>query len=295
MIRWLKANVWPRIQCTIKGWQDDDGALLAAAMAYYALLSLFPLLLILLSLLGYVLRFSSEAQDAQRYLLELLAQNTSAAVAGHVENVLAEVRVKAAVGGPLGMLVLLLAAIGIFAQFERAFDRIWKVEGSGPKGVVAAIRNALFRRLRAFLMLSVVGLLVIAAFVGSAIHSTIRSLAADLPQGAMLWRPVEILLSVGVIWLLFTLIYKALPRARVPWIQAAQGAALAALLWEVSRQVLAAVVIGERYSAYGIVGSIIVLLFWVYLASSILFLGAEFVRAGCVSCDDKTQDRVFPG
>jgi membrane protein len=79
-------------------------------------------------------------------------------------------------------------------------------------------------------------------------------------------------------WFLFTLIYKTLPRARVLWSEAIEGAAVAAVMWEINRQVLAALVIGERYSAYGIVGSMIVLLLWVYMASSILFLGAEYIQ-----------------
>ena len=287
MITWLRTSVWVRVRRTVKGWQDDDDALLAASMAYYAVLSLFPLLLILISVLGFVLRFSPGAQDAQRQLLELLAQNTSAELAQHVELILAEVRTKAAVGGPLGMLALLLAAIGIFAQFERAFDRIWKVKKPAAKGVVAAIRNALCHRLRAFLMLMSVGLLVGVAFVAGTGISVARSLAIGLPYGTVLWRFVEVLLSVGINWLLFMLIYKVLPKARVLWIDAAQGAAIAAVLWEVNRQLLAALVIGERYSAYGIVGSIIALLLWVYLASSILFFGAEYVRAAHVGRDEK--------
>ncbi|NQU22359.1 MAG: YihY/virulence factor BrkB family protein [Candidatus Nealsonbacteria bacterium] len=254
--------------------------MLAAAMAYYAVLSLFPLLLILISVLGFVLRFSPGAQDAQQQLLELLAENTSAAIAQHVGLVLAEVRMKATVGGPLGVLTLLLAAIGIFTQLERAFDRIWNVEKPGAKGIVAAVRNVLCHRLRGFLMMLGVGLLIVVAFTAGAVASVVRSLAIGLPHGTMIWSLVEILLSVAVNCLLFTLIYKILPKARVRWVEAVQGAAVAAVLWEVNRQVLAALVIGEKYSAYGIIGSVIALLLWVYLASSILFFGAEYVRVG---------------
>ena len=278
MIRWLRTSVWPKVQKTLQGWQDDDGGLLSASMAYYALLSLFPLLLILISVLGFVLRFSPGAQDAQRQLLELLAQNTSPSVADNVGLLLGEVRVKATVGGPLGLGALLLAAIGIFTQLERAFDRIWKVKSPGTRGILAAIRHALIHRIRAFLMLSGVGLLLVAALAGGIAISAARSWAVGLPYGTLLWRVVEILLSVWLSWLLFALIYKAIPRTRVLWNDAVRGGAVAAVLWEINRQVLAALVIGEKYSAYGIVGSIIVLMLWVYLASNILFLGAEYIQ-----------------
>jgi len=278
MIRWLKNRVWPRVQGTLQAWQEDDGGVLSASMAYYALLSLFPLLLILVSGLGFVLRFSPGAQDAQRQLIELLAQNTSPSVARHMGLVLDEVRVKATVGGPLGLAALLLAAIGIFTQLERAFNRIWKVKGPQSKGVLAAIRNVLVHRVRAFLMLLGVGLLVVAAFVAGIAASTARSVAVELPGGAALWRLAEAVLSVWLNWLLFALVYKTIPKTHVPWSDAVQGAAVAAVLWEINRQVLAALVIGEKYSAYGIVGSIIVLMLWVYLASNILFLGAEYIQ-----------------
>ena len=73
----------------------------------------------------------------------------------------------------------------------------------------------------------------------------------------------EIVLSIWINWLLFMLIYKAIPRTRVPWKEAAGGAAVASVLWEINRQVMAALVIGERYTAYGVVGSMIVVLLWV--------------------------------
>lgn len=278
MIGWFKTVVWPRVRQTLRGFHDDDGGLLAASMAYYALLSLLPLMLILVAAVGIVLRFSAGAQDAERQLLELVAQNTSAELARHLGLVLAEVRLKAFLGGPLGVGLLLLAAIGVFTRLEHAFDRILKSGKPRPKGVVAAVRNALWYRLRAFLILVGLGLLVLAALVAGMVSSAVRSLAADLPHGPLLWRWVEVLLSLGLTWLLFTLVYKLLPRARVRWTEAAQGAAVAAALWEISRQILAALVIGQRYSVYGVVGSILVLMLWVYVASGILFLGAEYVQ-----------------
>jgi membrane protein len=143
---------------------------------------------------------------------------------------------------------------------------------------LAAIRHVLLHRLRAFLMLLSLGLLFIAALAANTINTAIRSQAAVVPEGMLLWRLIEFLSSVAISWMVFALIYKAVPRVRVRWSEAAQGAAVAAALWELSRQLAAALVISERYNVYGIVGSIIVLLLWVYLSSNILFLGAEYVQ-----------------
>jgi uncharacterized BrkB/YihY/UPF0761 family membrane protein len=103
MITWAKIRLWPRLKQTVKHWKEDDGNLLAAAMAYYATLSFFPLLLILISALGLLLRFSGGTQDAQRELLALLEKSTSATLSEHVASILAQIRASAAISGPLGL------------------------------------------------------------------------------------------------------------------------------------------------------------------------------------------------
>ena len=192
MITWAKTRLWPRIKQTVRHWREDDGSLLAAAVAYYATLSFFPLLLILVSALGLMLRFSGQTRDAQRELLTLLAEKTSPVLSGHVENVLDEIGAGAVFGGPLGLVALLLAAIGIFIQFEKALDRIWKIPRRPATGIIAAVRHTLFRRLRAFLMLLGVGLLMFAAFIGGMAASAVGRYATDLPGGGLVWNLVHI-------------------------------------------------------------------------------------------------------
>jgi len=271
-------RLWFQLKQTVKRWSEDDGSLLAAAMAYYAALSFFPLLLIFIAALGIVLHFSSGAQDAQQELLKLLAKNSSAALAGHVANILAEIQMKAAVGGPLGLFVLLLTSAGIFTHFETALDRIWNVKRPRSKGIVAAIGNILFHRLRAFLMLLGVGFLVAAVFVGQIVASAVRSFAVEWPGGPAAWSLFRLLAGVGLNCLLFAVVYKVLPRARVQWSAAVRGGVVAAVLWELARQVLAVALLGKKYTAYGVVSSLIVLMLWVYVASSVLLLGAEYIR-----------------
>lgn len=278
MITWAKTRLWPRLKQTARHWREDDGNLLAAAVAYYATLAFFPMLLILVSALGLMLRFSGGTRDAQRELLTLLAEKTSPVLAGHVENVLDEIGAGAVIGGPLGLIVLLLAAIGIFTQFERAFDRIWKVGRRRGTGIIAAVRHTLFRRLRAFLMLLGVGLLVFAGFIGGMAASAVGRFATDLPGGGLAWNLIHVAGGVVLNWLLFTVIYKALPKVRVQWSEASRGGLVAAVLWEAARQLLAIVLLSRKYSAYRVVGSLIGLMLWIYVASSVLFLGAEYVR-----------------
>jgi membrane protein len=287
MINWATTRLWPRLKQTVKHFKQDDGNLLAAAMAYYATLSFFPMLLILIAALGLLLRFSGGTQDAQQELLALLAEQTSPQLSQYVASTLAQIRANAVIGGPLGLIVLLAAAIGVFRQFETALDRIWKVDRRRGKGIIAAVRHTLFRRLRAFLMLLGVGFLVFAGFIGGMTASAVGRYAADLPGGGLAWSLIYVLGGVALNWLLFTIIYKILPKVRVRWSEASRGGLVAAVLWEAARQALVLVLLGGNYSAYRVVGSLIGLMLWIYVASSVLFLGAEYVR---VIYEDRAEE-----
>ena len=147
----MAQRVWYVIQQTFARWSRNDGNLLAASMAYYAAFSFFPLLLVLISALGFALQFSASAQSAQQQLLEMLSRSTAPALADEVQRILAEVQTRAVFNGPLGLVTLLFGAIGIFSQLESAFDRLWHDTSPHARGIRAAVRNALWNRLKAFL------------------------------------------------------------------------------------------------------------------------------------------------
>lgn len=271
-----------QLRLTLRRWRKDDGSLIASSMAYYAVLSFFPLVLLLISALGFALQFSSGAQDAQKELLNLLAQNTAPALAEHVHNALSAIRDKASIGGPLGLIALLLASIGIFTHFDIAMARIWNKKRIRPKGVLTAIVNALYHRLRAFLMLLALGILVWAAFVAGTVASVLQPFVADRLGGNLVWSLVHTALSLSINVALLSLLYKLLPRGRVNWVAALRGGILAAILWEISRQALTIMLMGKKFTAYGVVGSLLALMLWIYIASSIFFFAAEYVRVICM-------------
>lgn len=276
MITWAKTE-WRHFRQTLWRCGNDDIGLLAASMAYYGTFSFFPLLLLLIALLGFALGFSTGAQDAQQELLGLLAKNTSVEFVENVRIALAEIRTGAVVGGPLGLAALVLAAIATFTTLERALDRVWDTRRRS-KGVLAAVGNALFRRFRAFLMFLGVGLLMFAVFIAEIVVAAARTFATDLPFNTLLWSLLAIPAGVVLNGLLFTVVYKVLPKVRVPWSEALHGGMLAAVLWEASRHLLTLYLVARTYSAYGVIGSLIVLMLWGYLASIVLLLGAEYVR-----------------
>ncbi|MCS7304252.1 MAG: YihY/virulence factor BrkB family protein [Thermoguttaceae bacterium] len=278
-MRWISDVFWPRLWRAMQNWQADQADQLAAALAYYALLSLFPLVLILLAAFGYVLRFVPQAQSAQQELLELTAENISPVIAGYLEQIFTQVQTQADVSGPVGLLVLVLTAIGIFSQLETAFDRIWQVPPAPWQGLWGAVGNALIYRFRAFLILLGVVLGMVAAFFGSMALAAVRTFTTSLWGGQLLWNALETAVGLLASWALFAVMYKTIPRAQVSWSAASEGAAVAAVLWELLRRFLAAFLISPQYSAYGVVGAVLALLVWMQLTGCILLLGAEYARS----------------
>src|SRR5688572_29403736 len=103
MFDWLRHRLIPTIRDTFKAWSEDEGPLLSAAMAYYAAFSLFPLCLVLISILGMVMRFSRGAQNAESQLLDLVGQNTTPWLAEQLDAILGGVKTNAGLGGPIGL------------------------------------------------------------------------------------------------------------------------------------------------------------------------------------------------
>jgi membrane protein len=269
-------------------WQKDDGSFLAAAVAYYTALSFFPLLLVLISGLGLVMQYTAWGQDAEQQVLATIANYASAQVRDNVATMLDQVQEQAVLGGPLGLLALLFTAATLFAHFEHAFDRIWNVEDPATKGFFGAAKNLIFKRFRAFLMLLGIALLVLAIFIIGIVLSSLKLQKGWLPFSPWVWWLVEVGVSVTLNSFVFALLYRLLPKVPVRWSEALRGGLLAGVAWEVGRLVLATFVVADKYSPYGIVGSFIAIMLWIYFASTIIFLGAEYVQVICRDCQQRS-------
>ena len=260
-------------------WREDDGNLLAASVAYYAALSFFPLLLILFSGLGAVLQFTPWGQNAQTRVIHIVAEQASPRLADQVAQILENVQQSAAVNGPIGVITLLITAVAIFVHFERAFDRIWDAGPRARRGFLAATGNFLFNRLKAFLMLLGLGGLLIVVFVGGLVLSAVEARASGvLPLGSRFWQLVQSGVSLVLNGLVISSIYRVMSKARADWSASIRGGLLVSVIWEAGRQLLASYIVADKFSAYGVVGSFIAVMLWIFYASAIIFFGAEFVQ-----------------
>jgi len=283
----MLAKVWRIGWSTWDGWRRHNGALLSAAMADYGAFSLFPLCLVLIAGVGFVGRYSAFVQAEQHRLVERVAENVSPWLAGELESILAGVQSRALLGGPVGLLFLLMAAIGIFMQLENVFARVWSKTPAADTSWPAAIREALWDRLAAFLTLLTIGALIIVIFITDAVMAGMRSRVTDLPSGAALWRILHGAVSILCNALLLSTLYYALPKARVRWRAALGGGLLAAAIWAVGRWLLLMLLVSKPYGAYGVLGALMGVMFWYYFASAVVVLGAEFVRALSEECSEE--------
>ena len=206
--------IWRLVCETVRRWNENDGNLLAASMAYYAAFSFFPLILVLISGLGFALRFSSGARDSEQELLKLLSQNVAPAIAEQVNIILNDVRINASVTGLIGLAVLMLAAVAMFNQLDFAFDRIWRVEPAAG-GIWRTIRRVIGARLKAFLILCALGLVIMSALVLGISLSAVHRWADRWQRIGTAWESVEFLAGVAFHTIVFTLLYKLLPKCKV--------------------------------------------------------------------------------
>lgn len=268
-------SFWHVIYQTYLNWSNDGGSTLAASVAYYTALAFFPLLLILLSSFGFFLKVTESGQAAEEQILDAIGDQLSPNLAEQVTRALHEVKVRAPLGGPVGIVALLIVVIALFSEIDAAFSRIWKIKYE-EKGIWGTIVDVVYVRIKAFLML--LGLLAVlfVIFTTGVALSITSQWFSTLPW--LSWS-AQILAS----WLLnagvFSVLYYYVPNTKVPWLAALNGGVFAALIWEIGRQVLATFVIGDRYdSAYGVIGAFIAIMLWAYYAATVLFFGAEFVH-----------------
>lgn len=275
-------------------WQRDDAGLLAACVAYYATISLFPLLMVLIAGLGIFLRFTPFGQSSEVFVLTVIAQETTDDVARQVNAAFQQIETQALLSGPLAMVGLVVAAMAVFAQFERAFDKIWKIDSPAFDGYVSAARREVAHRVKAFVVLFSLGAVVALFFFSSlALNAVMHFSSEHWHIAPILWRLAEVALSIGLNACVFTAIYKCLSKIPVGWLHAARGGLLAAATWEFGRLLLATYFTMSDYSAYGIVGSVLAAMLWTYYASSVLFLGAEYVQVIREQAQRERQEALF--
>lgn len=266
---------WQIFREALTRWSDDQCGTASAAMSYYAACSLFPLCLVLTSLLGLVLSVSSGAAEAQQQLLGVISRQASPWLADQLTNVLQSVADQAHTGGPWGGILLLAGAISMFHQLDTFIERLWKHTSPEPSGIWLAVRRAVTSRLTAFLVLLGLGALLVVMLALDSILLVWQAKVEVAPLGKWIWSLGQNVLTMLTSGLLLTLLFKTLPPMPVCWTAALAGGFFTAAVWKLGQRLLAALLIGDNYSPYGVIGAFLAVMLWLYYSSAVLFLGAE--------------------
>ena len=277
--RWRQhARVWGALlKETGAEWLQDKAPRLGAALAYYTILSLAPLLILVTPAVGKVFGADRAREKVIEQFEQLLGHDAASAVATLVG---AGPNRPGALATALSIGVLLFAASGVFAELQDAMDTIWEVV---PKpSTRAAVLSLLRQRFLSFAMVLGIGFLLLVSLVISAALASLQAAAAQAASVPMLvWSLAHGAVSFGVITVLFALIFKVLPDVKNKWSDVWLGAAITAGLFTLGRFVIGQY-IGRAalWSTYGTgAKSLVALLVWVYYSAQILFFGAEFTKA----------------
>jgi membrane protein len=259
-----------------KRWGQDKVTRHAAALSYYTVFSLAPLLLIAISVAGLVF-----GQDAARHRIVGEIQGFVGMDGAHTVETLIQNAAKPKTGiiaAAAGALILVFGASGVFGQIQDSLNSIWGVRPKSGRGLVGIVKD----RFASFSMVVVIGFLLLVSLLMSAALSAVAAYLGGLLPGAnhILLRAADLGLGFGIVTLLFALIYKVLPDVRIGWSDVWIGSAATALLFTLGR-FLIGLYLGRSgvASTFGAAGSLAVILIWVYYSSQILFFGAEFTKA----------------
>jgi membrane protein len=265
---------WGLLREAATSWVNDHAQRLGAALSFYTILAVSPLFVIVFFIVNLWLDTTSAREQIFDQLRDLIGpQGTHA-----LQTILVNPRQQAQgpVAGAIAIGALLITATGLFLELQDDLNLIWGVEKKPGQGMRSFIKN----RLLSFAMVIGIGfLLLVSLVVSAALAALNKYFSGMIPGATTFWQVVSVLVSLGVITLLFAMIYKVLPDVKIAWCDVWVGAAITALLFTTGKFLLG-MYLGRSAvaSAYGAAGSAGIILLWVYYSAQILFFGAELTR-----------------
>ena len=267
-------RVFGLFKAAIANWTSDNAPRLGAALAYYTVFSISPLLLIVIGIAG--LWFGEKAASDQIFheLKGLIGEQGAKAL----QSVLAAANKPAAglIATTVAVGTLFLGASGLFVELQSDLNAIWKVKPPASGGLWKFLRT----RLVSFAMVLAIGFLLLVSLVLSAALTALGDyFGGEAARLQPLWHTINFLISFGVVTALFAMIFKFLPDTKIAWHDVWIGAAITSLLFNIGEFFIGMYLAKSSVaSAYGAAGSVVILLLWVYYSSQILFFGAEFTH-----------------
>jgi membrane protein len=263
---------------SFSAWNKDHVPMLAAALSYYTVFAIGPLLLLIISIVGFFFGKSAVEGEVVSQLSGLLGRDTARTIETIVEG--SRDPEAGVVSFIIGTVLLLISASGVFSQLKMALNQIWSIEPKPGRGAMGVIQE----RFLSFAMIGVIAFLLGVSLLATSAVSVLGSyFSSFLPAPEWVIQALNIFISFWIILVLFALVYRVLPDVKPDWKLVWGGATLAALLFT-GGKTLIGVYIGNSVAAstYGAASSLVVLLVWVYYSSLIFLYGAEYVKVSAL-------------
>ncbi|HKR53606.1 MAG TPA: YihY/virulence factor BrkB family protein [Chthoniobacterales bacterium] len=270
------SNSFGLLKQTFSEWLEDKAPQLGAALSYYTVFSLAPLVLILLAIVGLI--FRNDPSGAWNKVTEQMSYFLDKSAVEVVQNIAQEAAHpnKSVLATVIGVLLALFGASGVFGQLQDALNTVWGIKAKPGGGIWRFLRSR-------FLSFAMVGgvcfLLLVSLTLESVLKAFSHYVQSVLPGGIIVALATYWIFDLAIVILLFAIIFKFLPDAQIRWRDVWIGAGITAIFFAIGKWALGLYLgSGSAASAYGAASSLITLLLWVYYSSQILLFGAEFTQ-----------------
>lgn len=283
-------KIWYLLKETFSEFFNDNGMKLGAALSYYTIFSLPPLLIIIISLSGFF--FGAEAVRGEIFgqINGLVGSDAALEIQDIIKNVKLSHSSKFAT--VLGVGFLLIGASGVFVEIQDSINYIWGLRAKPKRGIV----KFLFNRLMSFSMIGSVGFLLLVGLIVNSLMDVLSSqLAEFFPKDTVyLFYFLNILIVFIIITLLFTVIFKTLPDGKIALRDCVIGASFTTILFMIGKFAIGAYLSRSVIATwYGATGSVILILVWVYYSAIILYIGAEFTKVYAITHGKKIVPNAY--
>ncbi len=268
--------VFNLIKETFSNWVDDKASRLAAALAYYTVFSLPPLLILVIAIAGTFLGEEAARGEVVAQLQSLTGTEGAKAIEAVISGASNAGTGSGLSASIISIVILLFGATAVVTQLQDALNTIWNV---APKPG-NMIKIFIFQRLLSFgMILGVVFMLLVSLIMSAALGILSQYLGGLFPGLEFIWAVIDFVISLSVISALFAMMFKYLPDVKIKWNDVIIGAVITAFLFNVGKYLIGLYLAKSAFnSTYGAAGSLVVLLAWIYYSAQILFLGAEFTQ-----------------
>ena len=268
-------KIWLLIKTTVIAWDNDYAPSMGAALAFYTLFSIAPLLLIVLSIMGFVFGAEAARGEIAQQLQNLMGEQSALAVQALLQN--ANKPTDGMVATIVGVLLLLIGATTVFGELQSALDRIWRAPERRPiSGIIPFLRS----RLLSFGMIFGIGFILMVSLIFNAALLVFSQWWSVQFKWLIIINSVNLVFSFVMATAMFALIYKYIPSVKIRWSEVWLGALITAALFTVGKYLIGLYMTKSAVaSSFGAAGSVVALLVWVYYSAQIFLLGAEFTWA----------------